>query len=207
MIPLVVAGAESQKVADPGSPKGIPRVVWDSRDRLVEVKSGGVTVGTYKYDVNGLRVGINDAGGERRILLDGIEELAEYEAGAMSQVNRWDRDPTRVDALLAQVAGGKHHAVTDALGSVYGMTDSTGAVVNRASFDAYGARTTTTATVPTDRGFTGRRHDPTGAMYYRARYYEPGWGGGPLSIPFGMKSASEHRCAVSTRRRTRMCTP
>jgi RHS repeat-associated protein len=113
---------------------------------------------------------------ERDLFDDGIEELAEYEAGAMSQVARWDRDPSRVDALLAQVAGGKTHAVTDALGSVYGMTDSTGAVQARYSYDAYGARTVVSEAVPTAWGFTGRRHDGTGQMYYRARYYEPGVG-------------------------------
>ena len=70
------------------------------------------------------------------MLLDGVEELAEYEAGALSRVSRWDRDPSRVDALLAQVAGGKTHAVTDALGSVYGLVDATAAVQARYSYDA-----------------------------------------------------------------------
>jgi len=124
------------------------------------------------FDTQSLRVSMNDSGGERRVLLDGVEELMELEVGAGTQVARYDRDPTRVDALLAQVAGGKTHAVTDALGTVYGLTDATGALQARYSYDAYGGRTEAGAT--TRFGFTGREHDSsTGLTYYRARYYDP----------------------------------
>ena len=141
---------------------GNTEYVFDARDRLVEVKSGATTVARYGYDTQNLRVYMNDAGGERRVLLDGVEELAEYEAGAMSRVGRYDHDPSRIDALLAQVAGGKTHAVTDALGSVYGLTDATAAVQARYSYDAFGARTASTETVATAWGFTGRRGDARG---------------------------------------------
>jgi len=112
------------------------------------------------------------------LLKDGVEELAEYEAGSGERVARWDHDPTRIDALLAQVTGvgaaGKTHAVTDALGSVYALTNTAGSATARYSYDAYGTRTAVgTETTPTAWGFTGREHDPMGLMYYRARYYEP----------------------------------
>jgi RHS repeat-associated protein len=182
MITTVLGTAETPKVADPrtlGSDLG--------NDRLVEVKQGGVSVARYGYDTQNLRVSIEDAGGQRRVLLDGIEELAEYEAGAMSQVARWDRDVSRVDALLGQVSGGKTYAVTDALGSVYGLTDATGAVRARYSYDVYGARTAVGAgNAATNVGFTGRNHDATGAMYYRARYYETGVGMWTQPDPLGM---------------------
>ncbi len=119
------------------------------------------------------------------LIKDGVEELMELEAGAMTPVARYDRDPTRIDALLAQVAGGKTHAVTDALGSIYGMTDSTGAVQARYSYDAFGARTASTENVSTAWGFTGRRHDPTGQIYMRARNMEPTIGAFSKDDPFG----------------------
>ncbi len=146
----------------------------------------------YGYDTNNLRVYVNDAQGEQRIFLDGVEELMGLEAGAMTPVARYDRDPTRIDALLAQVAGGKTHAVTDALGSIYGMTDNTGAVQARYSYDAFGARTVSTEAVSTRVGFTGREHDPTGLMYYRARYFEPSTGAFTSIDPQRRRSVDVH---------------
>ncbi len=172
------------------APQSVPGVVseslFDARDRLVEVKRAGVSLAKYGYDTNNLRVYVNDSQGERRIVLDGVEELMELEAGAMTPVARYDRDPTRIDALLAQLAGSKTHAVTDALGSVYGMTDSTGAVQARYSYDAFGTRTASTENVPSPWGFTGRRHDPIGQNYHRERYYDPGSGVWVSADPLGL---------------------
>jgi RHS repeat-associated protein len=130
---------------------------WDARDRLV---SGG-----YGYDTGNLRVKM----GEQTVLLDGIEEAREY--GGVEA--RYEHDPWRVDALLAQTtSAGKGYFVTDALGSVYGVVDSTGAEVSKYSYDVYGVRTATTEGMPTSWGFTGRRHDSSTEMYYRARYLD-----------------------------------
>jgi len=66
--------------------------------------------------------------------------------------------------------------------SVAALTDSTGAVVERYSYNAYGKQTITSATgavrpksaVGFDRGFTGYVADnETGLMYARARIYSP----------------------------------
>jgi len=73
--------------------------------------------------------------------------------------------------------------VTDALGSVYGVVDASGAVVSKYSYDVYGARTATTEGMPTSWGFTGRRHDEAGEMYYRARYLQALTGGFLASDP------------------------
>jgi len=59
---------------------------------------------------------------------------------------------------------------------VYGLADGTAVVQVRYSYDAYGTRSSSTENVPTNWGFTGRRHDRTDGMYYRQRYYEPGAG-------------------------------
>jgi RHS repeat-associated protein len=134
---------------------------WDARDRLVSTSAGG----TYGYDTSNLRTKM----GEQKVLLDGIEEAREY---GTSEV-RYDHDPSRVDGLLAQKAGGvKGYFVTDALGSVYAVVDASGAVVSKYGYDVYGARTATTEGMATGWGFTGRRHDGAGEMYYRERYRE-----------------------------------
>jgi RHS repeat-associated protein len=151
---------------------GNPEYVFDARDRLVEIKQGGATVARYGYDTQNLRVYVNDAGGERRVLVDGAEEIAEYEAGAMSRIGRYDHDPSQPDRVVGQVTGGKAHAAIDALGSVYALVQgSTAAVQARYSYDSFGARTAASETIASPWGFTGRRLDPTGQIYYRARYY------------------------------------
>jgi len=102
---------------------------WDSRDRLVRVTDVGGSVSEYGYDTQNLRVSMKNGAGERRVLLDGIEEYGEYDVlGSGAQVARYDHDPTRVDALLGQVTPGatepvKVHPFVDALGSVYGLAD------------------------------------------------------------------------------------
>jgi len=122
-------------------------------------------------------VRVSDAGGDRRVLIDGVEEYAEVDSSAGTMLARYTHDVSRVDALLAQVKGGvKTHAVTDALGSIYALTDATATVQARYSYDAFGARASSTENVATAWGFTGRNHDPAGLMYYRHRYYEPSIG-------------------------------
>src|SRR5688572_19696471 len=104
---------------------------------------------TYGYGTDNLRVRVSDSQGDRRILLDGMEELAEHPVAGGAAIARFDHDPTRVDALLAQAtSAGKANAVADALGSVYAMTNTAGSATARYSFDAYGARTASTETTP-----------------------------------------------------------
>jgi RHS repeat-associated protein len=135
---------------------------WDARDRLV---SGG-----YGYDTSNLRTAM----GGQKVLLDGIEEVREYGGNEA----RYEHDPSSVDGLLAQTtSAGKGYFVTDALGSVYGVVDSTGMEVSKYGYDVYGVRTATTEALVTPWGFTGRRVDSGTEMYYRARYLNPGIGG------------------------------
>jgi len=107
--------------------------------------------------------------GGQKVLLDGIEEAREYGGNA----TEYDHDPSRVDGLLAQTTtAGKGYFITDALGSVYAVVDSTGAEVSKYAYDVYGARTATAEGMATPWGFTGRRHDSSTEMYYRVRYLD-----------------------------------
>jgi hypothetical protein len=74
---------------------------------------------------------------------DGVEELGEYEMGAGSRRSRYDHDPSRVDGVLSQFeasSGGKFHAFSDALGSIYGLSEASGTVASRYSYDVFGRR-------------------------------------------------------------------
>jgi RHS repeat-associated protein len=156
------------------APDGTTTFTWDARDRLTQVDLPGDGTNIFGYDTQGLRVSMDDSQGQRRILLDGIEEYGEYDTSG-GAVARYDHDPSRVDALLAQVTSqGKHHFLTDALGSVYGLTDGVGLDRARYAYDVYGARTAALEHVGTSWSFTGRKHEPAPASvtYYRAREYD-----------------------------------
>jgi RHS repeat-associated protein len=57
------------------------------------------------------------------------------------------------------------------------MTNATGAVVSRSSYDVFGERALASAyDVVQPFGFTGREHDSSGLVYARARYLSPGVG-------------------------------
>jgi len=57
------------------------------------------------------------------------------------------------------------------------VVDSTGAVVNRQLYRAFGAPRYTSGTDLTDYGYTGQRADDSiGLMYYNARWYDPALG-------------------------------
>jgi len=100
----------------------------------------GTALAEYRYDTSNLRVATKDATESRRILLDHAEELGEYMLGAGAA--RYERDPMTVDNLLGPtVEASTTHAISDALGSIYGIADSTSAQVSRYRYDVFGART------------------------------------------------------------------
>jgi RHS repeat-associated protein len=76
---------------------------------------------------------------------------------------------------IAQVSGsGVDYFLTDALGSVRQLTDSTGAVTFAQAYAPYGT-VTTTAGSASSYGFTGE-YQSQGLVYLRARHYAPAMG-------------------------------
>ena len=77
--------------------------------------------------------------------------------------------------LISQrTASGTHYYLLDKLGSVVGLTDAAGAVVNRYHYDPYGNITSASATAPNPWRFAGGWHDDeTGLTKFGARYYDP----------------------------------
>src|SRR5512134_1964039 len=63
-------------------PGAVTNYTYDSRNVMTEVSLPGGQVYRYGYDVEGLRVATDDSLGTRRILLDGIEEYAEYDTSS-----------------------------------------------------------------------------------------------------------------------------
>ena len=89
----------------------------------------------------------------------------------------WTRDPNGM--LVSQRAsGGVHHYyLADSLGSVVGLTDSTGALTRSYKYDTYGGLRSSTGSTPNPFQYTGEYAEAGGGLYkIGARYYAPGLG-------------------------------
>ena len=74
---------------------------------------------------------------------------------------------------MMQVGATRYYYLFDSLGSVIGLTDASGTLVESYRYSVYG-QPLQTSTVGNPYLFTGRRFDSeTGLYYYRARYYSP----------------------------------
>jgi RHS repeat-associated protein len=177
-------GNQTSKV----EPSGTTVFTYDARDRMVEVALPNGALGRFGYDTDNLRVRVEDSFGVRRLLLDGVDELSEYAVQA-GRVARYDHDPSKVDALLAQLtAQGKVEAVSDALGSIYELTSGSGSALTRYAYDVYGARSASLEGVATKWGFTGRVREATfaNAIYYRERELDTESGRWNAADPIGV---------------------
>jgi RHS repeat-associated protein len=98
-----------------------------------------------------------------------------------------------IDQPLERKSGQSEYYLSDALGSVIGLTDPTGAIKTSYNYSPFGKKQTTGIASGNPFAFTGREDDDTGYYYYRARYYNPdqkrfisedllGFGGGDTNL-------------------------
>lgn len=69
-------------------------------------------------------------------------------------------------------SNGSVSLLADALGSVLGLTDSSGNVQTGYTYDPYGNTVNSGQSSANPSQFTGRENDGNGLYYYRARYYD-----------------------------------
>jgi RHS repeat-associated protein len=86
-----------------------------------------------------------------------------------AQLNRWPS---------LQLGGrsdstGTYTPITDALGSVLALANSSGTIVTQYGYTPFGGTSSTGATNTNSSQYTGRENDGNGLYYYRARYYSP----------------------------------
>ncbi|MFA5795305.1 MAG: RHS repeat-associated core domain-containing protein [Candidatus Brocadiia bacterium] len=179
---------------------GIQSCSYDYANRLVKVTTGSGssqrTVGEYKYDALGRRVEkvTYQGGGQNsttiRFYYDGARCIEERdEAGTLLRQYVYGNN---IDEVLQMTRYGtsqswKYYYHDNSLGSIYALTDNTGAIVEKYSYTAYGETSIYDPSNPTEpptkstKGnrfmYTGREYDDeTGFYYYRARYYSPTMG-------------------------------
>jgi RHS repeat-associated protein len=149
--------------------------VYDCENRLTT--AGSVS---YAYDWLGRRVGRTVSGGTTTYVYDGGQIIAEYSGGTL--LRKYIYGPGIDEPVCMVASGGTYYYHFDGLGSVAALTDSSGTLVEKYRYDAFGAttilapnnQTRTTSLYGNRFMFTGREWDSTTQLYYyRARDYSP----------------------------------
>ncbi|MCP4377774.1 MAG: RHS repeat protein, partial [bacterium] len=138
----------------------------------------GASVIDYAYDHDGIRIGktvngtdiTNYVADKNRPYAQVLEE--EHLRGGLSAVTSY----VYGDALISSTIDGTltHYYHTDGMGSVRGLSDSSGAMTDSYSYDAYGMLTGNNGTSANSYLYRGEQYDSDlDAYYLRARYYQP----------------------------------
>ena len=105
-------------------------------------------------------------------MCDGARVIAEYN-GASQLLRKYVYGPGLDEPVMMQVGTTRYYYLFDSLGSVIGLTDATGDLLEAYRYNVFG-QPLQASTVGNPYMFTGRRFDSeTGLYYYRARYYSP----------------------------------
>ncbi|QAU24389.1 DUF2778 domain-containing protein [Dyella sp. M7H15-1] len=204
---------------------GTNTYTWNARNQLAQISQGGAVQLSFSYDAFGRRTSKTVQGTATQFLYDGMNAVQETQGGTINPI----LIGLGIDERFARNdVTGRTYFLTDLLNSTIALTDPTGAIRQRYSYDPYGnvtpSDTTTGFTNPYQ--YTGREADSPGLYYYRARYYSPmmsgfisedpiTFGGGQLSFyayvggnplsridPYGLAS-----CTYSISSHTLTCTP
>ncbi len=153
---------------------GARTYTWDFENRLTSVVLPGTggTV-TFKYDPFGRRIQKGSSNGTTNYLYDGTNSVEEVDQSG-SVLARYAQG-AGIDEPLADLrSGSAAYYEQDGLNSVTSLSNSTGALANTYTYNAFGNLTASTGTTANPLQYTGRDYDQeTGLRYYRARYYDP----------------------------------
>ncbi len=157
---------------------------FDSQNRMVAftlTPGGGSTTqpasAAYAYDYAGNRIekSVASSAGTSitRFLYEGQKMLAEYDGG--NTLIRWFQQGPGIDEpIAAKESTGQQTYITDFLGSIVRLTDSSGTIFLSNTYDSFGQQPSGAAD---SYSYTSREFDSeSGLYYYRARYYQPSTG-------------------------------
>jgi RHS repeat-associated protein len=157
---------------------GTTTYTYDYMNRITSVDQHGTVIATYTYDVLGRRIGIKDSGTQTWTVFNGTGVDANPYAdfnGSGSVSVRYLFGPA-VDAILARTSSSGTTAwyLTDQVGSVRYIENTSGTVLDGITYDAFGNIVSQTDSSDGDRFmFAGMQYDAATGIYYdHARYYD-----------------------------------
>ncbi|WP_080408373.1 RHS repeat-associated core domain-containing protein [Burkholderia ubonensis] len=151
---------------------GTNTYTWNARNQLTKISQNGNVQLSYSYDALGRRISKAVQGAATQFLYDGNNAVQETQGGTVNPI----LVGLGIDERFARNdVTGRTYFLTDLLNSTIGLTDLTGAIKQKYSYDPYGsvAPSDTTTGFTNPYQYTGREADSPGLYYYRARYYSP----------------------------------
>lgn len=151
---------------------GITQFSWDFENRLTQVVTPSSGSVSYKYDALGRRIQRSPSSGvSTNFVYDGQDVVKDINSDGTTV--EYLNGPG-IDNKIRQKGSSNsttYYFSQDHLGSTTVLTGTTGKVVERTTYDAYGNSAGSTRT---RYGYTGRERDQlTGLLYYRSRFYDP----------------------------------
>src|SRR5580692_11152549 len=152
---------------------------WDFENRLTQAVVPGTNGGTttFKYDPFGRRIQKSGPLGTTNYLYDGkgisanVIEAVDNNGNILARYTQ----SMGTDQPLAEFQSGvASYYEQDGLSSVTSLSNSSAALANTYTYNAFGTLTASTGTLINPFQYTGRESDQeTNLDYYRLRYYDP----------------------------------
>ncbi len=137
-----------------------------------DAQGGGTLVESYEYDYEGRRIEKAGPGGVLRYVWDGDEILLETDDSG-NTIARYAYTGDRPLAVIHATEGTAFYLV-DGLGSPVGLSEASGALAARYSYDAWGSLRQQAGQCSNSFLFTGYQFDEATGLYYaKARFYDP----------------------------------
>jgi RHS repeat-associated protein len=149
---------------------------WDYNDRLTQLVSGGNTY-SYKYDGLGNRIARIENSVETRYVVDpsGVSTNVLAETNASGNITAYYVYGLGLISKITP-SGQAYYYHYDGIGSTIAMSDSSGNIINKYAYDAFGDVLSEHEATPNPFKYVGRfgvMDEGNGLLYMRARYYDP----------------------------------
>lgn len=169
---------------------------YDYENRLTSVIVSPPLVGEaiYKYDGEGKRISSLTGSTTTNYLYDGINVILEQDVLG-NPVTSYLRNPNAAGGIggiintqvLSPQAAPEIYYSYDGLGSVTNLSDTSGANLQSYNYDAFGnAQVSQPGGIANTHQFLTKETDPSGLIYFGARYYDPSIGRFITQDPSGM---------------------
>ncbi len=169
---------------------GTRSYTWDYDDRLTDIEYPDSSETNYTYNSAGQRLTKVEGGTTTRFAYDGAKVVLERDGDDETQVRYTHEGGSLYSDLLSQRRdGASYDYLLDGLASVKQVVDSSQAVENSYSYEAFGQATVGQSDVANPYLFVGGygvQWESTPSLYFmQARYYSPGLGRFISEDPYG----------------------
>jgi RHS repeat-associated protein len=147
---------------------------YNARNQLTSITQGSTTLATFGYDGAGRRISKTLSGTTTKLVFDGWNPIQEQNAGGTPTANLIPG--LGLDQLFVRTDASTRSLLTDALGSVIALADTSGVVRTSYTYEPFGKTGTSGQASSNLYRFTGREDDSTGGLSlygFRARSYSP----------------------------------